>query len=100
MMNSEIAQTAKDYSIMPAEGQKKQINLAGTPAQTFEKLFESTDQKLQIADQAVLQANTGENVNLHELMISMEKADISLRLMVQVRNKAIDAYQEIMRMQI
>jgi flagellar hook-basal body complex protein FliE len=100
MINNEIAQAVNEYSAMSIEGQKKQINLAGTLAQTFEKIFESTEQNLKTADQAVLQANTGESVNLHELMISMEKADISLRLMVQVRNKAIDAYQEIMRMQI
>jgi flagellar hook-basal body complex protein FliE len=100
MINNEIAQAVNEYSALSIEGQKKQINLAGTLAQTFEKIFESTEQNLKIADQAVLQANTGENVNLHELMISMEKADISLRMMVQVRNKAIDAYQEIMRMQI
>jgi flagellar hook-basal body complex protein FliE len=82
------------------EEQKKQINPDKTLIQSFEKIFEKTDQNLKLADQAVLKANTGESVNLHELMIAMEKADISLRLMVQVRNKAIDAYHEIMRMQV
>jgi flagellar hook-basal body complex protein FliE len=33
-------------------------------------------------------------------MIKMEEAEISLRLMVQMRNKVVDAYQEIMRMQV
>jgi flagellar hook-basal body complex protein FliE len=33
-------------------------------------------------------------------MIRLEEADISLRMMVQVRNKAVEAYQEIMRMQV
>jgi flagellar hook-basal body complex protein FliE len=33
-------------------------------------------------------------------MLSMEEADISMRLLVQMRNKALDAYQEIMRMQV
>lgn len=52
------------------------------------------------ADRAVEQLHAGEAKNLHEVMISMEKADISLRLMVQMRNKAVEAYQEIMRMQV
>lgn len=42
----------------------------------------------------------GNDVNVHELMISAEKARLSLELTVQIRNKAIEAYQEIMRMQI
>ncbi len=37
-------------------------------------------------------------VGIHETMISLEKAGISLRLLLQVRNKAMDAYREIMRM--
>ncbi|MGB9839447.1 flagellar hook-basal body complex protein FliE [Thermovenabulum sp.] len=42
----------------------------------------------------------GNDVNVHDLMISAEKARLSLELTVQLRNKAIEAYQEIMRMQI
>jgi flagellar hook-basal body complex protein FliE len=38
--------------------------------------------------------------NIHETMIAMEKADLSFRLMLQVRNKVVDAYQEVMRMQV
>jgi flagellar hook-basal body complex protein FliE len=63
-------------------------------------LTAETDQQQQGADQAIQQLQAGGEKNLHETMISMEKADISLRYMVQVRNKAIDAYQEIMRMQV
>ena len=57
--------------------------------------------RLQVAaDRAVEGVQTGENHNLHEAMISMEKADISLRLVVQLRNKVVEAYQEIMRLQV
>jgi flagellar hook-basal body complex protein FliE len=52
------------------------------------------------ADQAVEQLHTGQAKNIHEVMIALEKADISMRLMVQMRNKVVDAYQEIMRMQV
>jgi flagellar hook-basal body complex protein FliE len=52
------------------------------------------------ADHAAQQVAAGETKNLHEAMIKLEEADISLRLMVQVRNKAVEAYQEIMRMQV
>ena len=52
------------------------------------------------ADRAAEQVVAGDTRNLHEAMIRLEEADISLRLMVQVRNKAVEAYQEIMRMQV
>jgi len=41
----------------------------------------------------------GKISNIHELVVEAEKASISLRLTVEVRNKIVDAYREIMRMQ-
>lgn len=52
------------------------------------------------ADQSIATYLSGKQENLHETMIQLEKADVSLRLLVNVRNKAVDAYREIMRMQI
>lgn len=43
---------------------------------------------------------TGEGGDLHTSMIAMEKADIALQLATQIRNKILDAYNEIMRMQV
>lgn len=42
----------------------------------------------------------GEVNDLHQVMIQMEKANLGLQLTVQVRNKVVEAYQEIMRMQV
>lgn len=52
------------------------------------------------ADKAIENLQTGKSRNVHETMIAMEKADVSLRMLVQMRNKAVEAYQEIMRMQV
>jgi flagellar hook-basal body complex protein FliE len=52
------------------------------------------------ADKAVEMLATGESKNLHEVMIAMEKSSISFQFLTQVRNKAIEAYHEIMRMQV
>jgi flagellar hook-basal body complex protein FliE len=38
--------------------------------------------------------------DLQDTMIALEKADVSFKLMMQIRNKVLDAYQEIMRMQV
>jgi flagellar hook-basal body complex protein FliE len=43
---------------------------------------------------------SGKNVSLHQAVISMEEASVSFQMMVQVRNKLLDSYQELMRMQV
>lgn len=40
------------------------------------------------------------NVNIAQVMVALQKANVSFQAMTQVRNKLVDAYQEIMRMQI
>lgn len=43
---------------------------------------------------------TGQPVEFHDLMVAMEKASVSMQLTLQVRNKLLEAYQEISRMQV
>ena len=52
------------------------------------------------ADDAVQGLSTGKSKDIHGTLIALEKADISFQLLMQVRNKIIAAYQEIMRLQI
>jgi flagellar hook-basal body complex protein FliE len=42
----------------------------------------------------------GRTDNIHQVMIAAEKSDIALQFTMQIRNKILDAYNEIMRMQI
>jgi len=51
------------------------------------------------SDRKNVEVAVGKSENLHAAMISYEKAETALKLLVQVRNKALDAYHEIMRMQ-
>jgi flagellar hook-basal body complex protein FliE len=64
------------------------------------KTINETNEKQIAADQAIEKLSTGEEKNIHNVMITMEKADISLRLFVQMRNKVVEAYEQIMRMQV
>lgn len=52
------------------------------------------------ANDAVAALQSGQNTSLHQAVIAMEEANISFQLMVEVRNKLLDSYQELMRMQI
>jgi flagellar hook-basal body complex protein FliE len=54
----------------------------------------------QEANVAMEKLASGETQNLHETMLAVEKAEISFKMMNQVRTKVIDAYREIMKMQI
>jgi flagellar hook-basal body complex protein FliE len=52
------------------------------------------------ASQTVNNLQAGGNVSLHQAVIAMEESNVSFQLMVEVRNKLLDAYQEIMKMQV
>jgi flagellar hook-basal body complex protein FliE len=56
--------------------------------------------KIVAADQRVADVATGKSQNLHEMMVALNKADLSLKMLTQVRNKAVEAYQELMRMSL
>ena len=58
------------------------------------------NQDLTKAKEAEKLLESGKVENLIETMATIEKADISLRFATEIRNKAIEAYQDIMRMQI
>lgn len=72
------------------------------PLSDFKKaLGQSIDELNRLSDEAEqkVQGMVMGETDIHEAMIAMEKAGISLKLMIQVRNKVIAAYEEIMRMQ-
>lgn len=57
--------------------------------------------KLQLESEQLNEAFAmGKNDNIHQVMIAAEKADIALQFTVQIRNKILEAYQEIIRMSV
>jgi flagellar hook-basal body complex protein FliE len=52
------------------------------------------------ADQEVQKLATMESGDIHNTMMAIEKADLSFQMMMQIRNKIISAYEEIMRIQV
>jgi flagellar hook-basal body complex protein FliE len=63
-------------------------------------LISDVNQKQNVANAAVDGLQSGSGVPLHQAVIAMEEANVSFQLMVEVRNKLLDSYQELMRMQI
>lgn len=70
----------------------------------FSKMLTSTINQVVDAEhqseKAIAGLHSGKAKNLHEVMIRVEEADISLKMLVQFRNKALQAYEAVMRMQI
>lgn len=52
------------------------------------------------ADDMAVDLATGKNQNIHETMLAASQAELGFNFMVQIRNKVLEAYQEVMRMQI
>ena len=90
--------------LTPASSVQKPGGQPGAPKGSFGTVLKDTLQevnKLQLeADQAIRKVETGKSGSLYEAMVALEKADISFRAMMQVRNKIIEAYHEVMRMQV
>lgn len=67
---------------------------------TLKEAIQEVNQLQKVSDKKMQDLATGKTDNIPDVMIAAEKADIALKLMVQVRSKIIDAYQEIMKMQV
>ena len=79
------------------------VGKAGEATSFSELLRNSVEQVNQMqseADTAIKEMVAGRSKNIHETMLAVERADVSLKMMMQVRNKIIDAYKEVMRMQV
>ncbi len=70
---------------------------------SFGKLLNEAIQQVNDVEkgsQGELQKFLGNESDLHSVMIALEKADLSFQMMMQVRNKIVSAYQEIMKSQV
>lgn len=68
-------------------------------ADSLKSFCRAINEDLKAADKKVQTFAAGKPMDLHEVVIATEKADLSLRFLLQIRNKLLDGYQEIMRMQ-
>jgi flagellar hook-basal body complex protein FliE len=74
------------------------------PSSEFRDLLSSTiatvNQQQNDAETAVNQFLNGDSIELHSVALAGQRADLSMDLFLQVRNKVLSAYQEIMKMQM
>lgn len=89
----------------PLAGQTRASENAGATGDssfgsTVRQAVESLDNSQKNAEQEVTRAVAGESPDLHQTIVALQAADLNFQFGLQVRNKLIGAYEEIMRMQV
>lgn len=91
-------------SVSPAEflqasSGSQQISAAGF-SQMVGQGFEQVNQQMLVSQTEIQQLAVGNVQNLHQIMIGLEETKISFQLLMQVRNRMLEAYQDVMKMQV
>jgi len=80
----------------PIKSNSASKNIVGN----FKDMFDEVNKNQMEADTKISQMATGRNTDIPGTMISMEKAETSMKLLMAVRNKVVSTYEEMMRMQV
>ncbi len=83
----------------PAGGEAKAASGEGF-GQVLESYLQQMNREHKAAEKAGLDLALGRSQNTAETLLAIQKAELSFQLMMSVRNKLVDAYHEIMRMQV
>ncbi len=75
-------------------------NAASGFAETVRRLVGEVDAAQKQADAQLTGLATGEVTDVHQVTVALEEAQLSLSLMIEIRNRLVEAYQEVMRMPI
>lgn len=91
---------APTQSIFESKENNSASGIAVPFAEYFRQALDSTNSLLIDADKIADDFAVGKTDNIHQVVLAAEKANIALQFTMQIRNKIMDAYSEIMRMQI
>lgn len=78
----------------------RQVNSGGNFGELFSRGLSQVNEQLRASQVDLQQLATGEVQNLHQVMIRLEESRLSFQLMMQVRGRLLEAYQDIMKMQV
>ena len=88
----EIGGAENNTKLSPASG--------GDFGQMLTDAMDQLSQTEAAANDAITRLAKGEDIELHQVTMAMQEADIAFQLAIQVRNKIVESYQEVMRMQV
>ena len=92
----DLANSLNEAVVRPQQPAGKSDDFANTLMDALKEVNQSQQESKELQNQFM----AGQPVELHDLMIKMEQASTAMQLTMQVRNKMLEAYQEINRMQV
>lgn len=87
-------------SVVNATTDSSSKNTSSSFADLLTKSLNEVNELQIAADNAIKEIATGKMDNIQDAVMAIEKADISMRLLLEVKNKAVQAYNQIMNMQV
>ncbi len=100
-IRNQLLNQLKEINRLRESGNKVELQKAkGKFEDIFKQFINDVNDLQQVAKESIEKLSAGEITDVHQVMVAVEKAGIAFDLMMEIRNKMIEAYQEIMRMQI
>ena len=93
-------QSILEQPLTPESEQKPEGGEKVSFKETLQRFSEDVNRLQLDAEEATQRLVAGDVENIHQVMVAMSEADASFRLMMEMRNKILEAYREIMRMQV
>jgi flagellar hook-basal body complex protein FliE len=91
-------------TLLPEEAKSASAGSSSSTGLPFQSMFEDAVNNVKQTDanvnSEVYKLATGQSDNLHDVVIASQKASLSVDLLVQLRDKVLDAYNEVMRMSV
>ncbi|MCW8932935.1 MAG: flagellar hook-basal body complex protein FliE [Gammaproteobacteria bacterium] len=100
-MNIESLSSVASEALTTNVGSKMQEDVSDVSfSNMITEYYNDVNSKITEADNNLRDYAVGDNTNIHELLISIQKAKSTFELGLQVRNRLLEGYQEVMRMQM
>ena len=103
LQNPQVQGTRSPNGVVPVEIDKTsptdRVTAPGF-AQMFEQFIKGVDRKKKISARETQDLILGRSDNIHEAVVKSQEAGVAFNLMIEVRNKLVDSYKELMRMQV
>ena len=103
LQNPQVQGTRSPNGVVPVEIDKTsptdRVTAPGF-AQMFEQFIKGVDRKKKISTRETQDLILGRSDNIHEAVVKSQEAGVAFNLMIEVRNKLVDSYKELMRMQV